>query len=223
MPLVYRVANFDYTNDRPAIRSLPSCGTVLAGAGSERNNKPQPFMEAYLGTILPVGFNFAPYGWMMCQGQLLPISQYAALFSLLGVNFGGNGQSNFGLPDLQGRMALGFGDGPGLPINSLGDTGGATSQTIMTTSMPAHSHGVQCASAGAASANGTAAGNYPATITDSNGNPITGYVPDSNSATLTMNPMAVSVTGNGIPFATQPPYLGLNFIICMSGIFPARS
>ena len=179
-------------------------------------------MEAYLGTILPVGFNFAPYGWQMCQGQILPISQYSALFSLLGINFGGNGQSNFGLPDLQGRMAMGYGDGPGLPSNNMGDTGGANSQPILTSYMPTHNHTMQCAPAGAASGNGTAAGNYPATITDNNGNPINGYITNSASANLTMNPLAVSVVGSGIPVQTVSPYLGVNFIICMSGIFPTR-
>jgi microcystin-dependent protein len=156
----------------------------------------------------------------MCQGQILPIQQYTALFSLLGVNFGGNGTSNFGLPDLQGRMAMGYGDGPGLPSNNIGDTGGAVSQMMLTSNMPVHTHPMQCSTGFGNTA--TASNNYPSDISDSNGNPLIGYISDPAQATLTLNPLAVSVTGSGIPFGTQSPYLGLNYLIAMSGIFPTR-
>ena len=178
-------------------------------------------MDAYLGSILPVGFNFAPYGWAMCQGQIMAISQNAALFSLLGINYGGNGTSNFGLPNLQGRMTLGYSPSgsPGLDPNDMGETAGSPTATLTISTMPRHTHPIQCASSFGDTA--VAPNNFPSDVTDSNGNPQTGYIQSAPTATL--NPLAVSLVGNGIPFNTMPPYLGINYIIALQGIFPARS
>src|SRR5438477_8882632 len=98
--------------------------------------------EPFLGEIRMFGFNFAPVGWAMCNGQLLPISQNTALFSLLGTQYGGNGQSNFALPDLRGRVAMGFGQGPGLSPRVQGETGGEEAVVLTAATMPAHTHGL---------------------------------------------------------------------------------
>jgi microcystin-dependent protein len=97
-------------------------------------------MDAFIGTILPVAFNFAPNGWFMCQGQLLPISQYQALYALLGTAYGGNGTSTFGLPSLQSRVPIGFGQGAGLSNYPLGQVGGVEGVTLLSTQMPMHNH-----------------------------------------------------------------------------------
>src|ERR1700761_7211355 len=108
--------------------------------------------DPFVGEIRVVPFNFAPTGWALCTGQILPISQYTALFSLLGTQFGGNGTSNFALPNLQGSAPLGQGNGNGLSPRSLGETGGETSVTLLQTQMPAHSHPIGCQNSGGSSA-----------------------------------------------------------------------
>jgi microcystin-dependent protein len=97
-------------------------------------------MDVYLGTILTFGFNFPPYGWAQCQGQLVPVSQNQALFALLGTTYGGNGQTTFGLPDLQGRTQIGFGQGAGLSYRTLGEISGTEQVTLLTSNMPIHTH-----------------------------------------------------------------------------------
>src|SRR5580698_6054044 len=97
-------------------------------------------MDPFIGELRQFGFNFAPVGWALCQGQLLSISQNAALFSILGTQYGGNGTSNFGLPNLQGNVPIGQGSGPGLTPFTPGQTGGQTMHTLATNEMPQHSH-----------------------------------------------------------------------------------
>ena len=110
-------------------------------------------MDPYIGQILLVPFNFAPNGWAFCNGQLLPISQYTALFALLGTTYGGNGVSNFALPDLRGRVPVGFTQGPGLSNYVLGELGGAESVTLQVTQIPAHNHQLQAANVAATQPN----------------------------------------------------------------------
>ncbi|HKE26039.1 MAG TPA: tail fiber protein [Bryobacteraceae bacterium] len=162
--------------------------------------------------------NFAPKGWAQCGGQLMPISQNTALFSLLGTTYGGNGTSNFALPNLQGRAPMQAGQGPGLTLRDLGETGGEQTVTLLPTQMPAHSHS---ASAGAASDANTPVSNTWGTGTK--GHEIALYAPYTSQTAVQMNSFALSVAGGGLPHNNLQPFLGLTFIIALQGVFPARS
>lgn len=172
--------------------------------------------DQFVGEIRVFPFNFAPLGWAMCNGQLLPISQNTALFSLLGTNFGGNGTSNFALPNLQGSFPVHWGQGPGLPLIDLGQVGGSTTETLLVTQIPSHSHTVQAATTGNASSpsnavfGGGARGKPPA------------YGPTSGTE-VNMSGLAVAKTGGSQPHSNMPPYVTFNFCIALQGIFPARS
>jgi len=159
--------------------------------------------------------NFAPKGWALCDGQLMPISQNTALFSLLGTTYGGNGTSNFALPNLQGCAPMQAGQGPGLSLRDLGETGGEQAVTLLQTEMPAHSHNAQ--------ATGTPNSNDPANNAWASGQKGFGavYAPPGNN--VQMNPFALSIAGGDLPHNNMPPFLGLTFIIALQGVFPARS
>jgi microcystin-dependent protein len=176
--------------------------------------------EPYLGAIFMFAGNFAPRGYALCQGQLLAISQNTALFSILGTTYGGNGVNNFALPDLRGRGPIGQGQGPGLPNITLGEVGGNSSVTILTSNLPSHTHTINVSTASAGQ--GSPQNNFPASIVDSVGGASNGY---NSSATggATFNPGAVNLTGNNIPLNIQDPYLGINYIIALQGIFPSRN
>lgn len=173
--------------------------------------------EPFVGEIRAVGYNFAPTGWALCNGQLLPISQNTALFSLLGTMYGGNGTSNFALPNLQGCSPTHFGQGPGLSPYVQGETGGESAVTLLQTEMPQHSHTV-----GVVDAPGSQ--NTPANA--HLGKARFGkafdlqYRPASDGAV--MHPSALTPSGGGQPHNNMPPYLVLNFIIALQGVFPAR-
>jgi len=160
--------------------------------------------------------NFAPLGWATCNGQLLPISQNTALFSLLGTNFGGDGRTTFGLPNLQGAAPLMFGQGPGLSFRSLGETGGEQAVTLLTSEMPAHTHSVSASSHLGDQI--SPSGAVPAQASGARGEKM--YSSTSNTS---MAPNAVSVAGGGQPHNNMPPYLTVTFIIALQGVFPARS
>ena len=172
--------------------------------------------DQFLGEIRAVGFNFAPLGWALCNGQILPISQNTALFSLLGTFYGGDGRTNFALPNLQGSAPMDRGNGQGLTPRANGESGGSTSVTLLTTEMPAHNH---------VAANGAASNsNTPATNVVFGGGgrgKVAAFGQPSASAAL-MSAQAVAPTGGGQPHNNMPPYLTLNFIIALQGIFPAR-
>jgi microcystin-dependent protein len=170
--------------------------------------------EPFVAQIQIVGFNFAPRGWAFCNGQILPISQNTALFSLLGTIYGGDGKSNFALPNLQGCAPLAPGQGPGLSLFDLGQTGGTQSVTVLTSEIPQHSHGTQC---------NTAVGDQYAPpdffwAQDAGGNNEYGA-----SADGLMNGCAVGLSGGNLPHNNLQPLLVLNFIIALQGVFPARS
>lgn len=180
--------------------------------------------EPFIGEVRAVGFNFAPQGWALCAGQLLPISQNAALFSLLGTTYGGNGVTTFGLPDYQGRSPVGMGNGAGLTPIVQGEISGTEQVTLLTTQMPAHTHlasGVQSAS----DANATVASpsGAVAAITVDGRTQLNSYDAAANGR-ATMAPIAVTVqpAGGGLPVPIRNPYLGTNFIIALVGIFPSR-
>jgi microcystin-dependent protein len=176
--------------------------------------------QPYLGTIFIFAGNFAPNGYLLCQGQLLPISQYAALFSILGTTYGGNGTTNFALPDLRGRAPIGEGTGPGLSPVALGQFGGADNVTITASNMPSHNHLVNVSTSSGGQAG--PAHNFIATGQDSQGGNVSGF---STSATAgaTLAPSSLSLTGGSTPVNVQNPYLGINYIIAIVGIFPSRS
>jgi microcystin-dependent protein len=159
----------------------------------------------FIGEVKMVSFNFEPKGWAFCNGQLLPINQNTALFSLLGTTYGGNGQTTFALPNLQGRVPLHIGTG----FNE-GQTGGAQSVTL-TSNQAGHGHGV---SATAAATTNTAAGNFPAT----SGSNIYASSPDT-----TMNAAIVGQAGGGQAHSNLQPYLVINFVIALTGVFPSRN
>ena len=178
-------------------------------------------MEAYMGSIMLFAGNFAPRGWMFCAGQTLPIAQYQALFSLLGTFYGGNGTTNFMLPDLRSRVPVGTGQGQGLSNWVLGEQQGVENVTLTPNQMPAHNHTVQVGTSEAntpvasnnylAVANSTLGGD-PVVVNTYNGTP---------NATLAAN--SISVAGQSLPHSNIQPSLGLNYIICIDGLYPSRN
>jgi microcystin-dependent protein len=173
--------------------------------------------DPYLGQLALVGFNFAPKGWAICQGQLLTISQNTALFSLIGTFYGGNGTTNFALPDLRGRIPIGAGQGPGLTDRSLGEQDGSETHTLSTLEMPVHNHLVQV-SAGRPESLTT-----PVSDVLGVAGSVAPYAPGTSPLNQTLAPATAMPTGGNQPHENRAPYLGLNWIICMQGIFPPRN
>jgi microcystin-dependent protein len=173
-----------------------------------------------LGTIFIFAGNFAPSGYQLCQGQLLPISQYAALFSILGTTYGGNGTTNFALPDLRGRAPIGEGSGPGLSAVALGQVGGAQNVAITTGNMPQHNHTVNVSTSPGSQPG--PANNFIAAGIDSQGGNVLGFNTAATSG-KTLAPTFVGLAGQNTPLSVQNPYLGINYIIAMVGIFPSRN
>lgn len=162
--------------------------------------------EPFLAEIRIFSFNFPPRGWAMCNGQLLPINQNQALFSLLGTTYGGNGTTTFALPNLQGRTPLHTGNGI-----VLGQVGGETAHTLIASEMPAHTH--------VATGSST-----PANLGDPTGNLwATGNAAYNPSPNTTMNPASVTNVGGNQPHENQSPYLTLNICIALQGIYPSRN
>jgi len=168
--------------------------------------------EPFLGMIAIYGFNFAPRGWAMCNGQILPIAQNTALFSLLGTTYGGNGQTTFALPDLRSRVPLHFGQGPGLSNYDLGQQSGTENVTLTVNSMPGHTHTFAPPCSSQAASSSKAPNNVPSAGGTYNN------APDSTMGGGTTGP-----TGGNQPFPIIQPILGLNFCIALEGIFPSRN
>lgn len=163
----------------------------------------------FLAEIKIISWNFPPKGWAFCNGQLLPINQNQALFSILGTTYGGNGQTNFALPDLRSRVAI----GQGPQFSTLGQRGGEEFHTVIQTEMPAHLHFVEANSQAGNKALPT--GNFLANIsTQAYGGP-------TNLTTL--HPSTVTAIGGSQPHENRQPFLVLNFIIALQGIFPSRN
>jgi microcystin-dependent protein len=176
-------------------------------------------MDPFVAEIRIFGGNFAPAGWAFCDGQLLPISQNTALFSLIGTFYGGNGITNFGLPNLQGSSPMHQGQGIGLTDRVLGESGGAQFVTLQEMEIPAHNHSFLAAPSGALSVPtnnifGGAAFGRPAA-----------YAPSGSGGlgNVLMSPSALARAGGGLPHNNMPPYLCMTFIIALQGIFPPRS
>lgn len=166
----------------------------------------------FLGEIRITGFNFAPRGWVMCNGQTLQINQNAALFSLIGTYYGGDGTSTFQLPNLQGRAPLHQGSAKYGGTYTLGEIAGEPQVTLLTSQLPAHSHLIDGVSTAASLE--PAAGNAFATSAQN---------PFSTTTNATMNANSLTQSGGSQPHNNMPPYLVLNFVIAMQGIYPSRS
>jgi microcystin-dependent protein len=169
----------------------------------------------YVAEVRVFPFNFAPTGWAMCNGQILPISQNTALFSLLGTTYGGDGKSNFALPNLQGNIPIGFGQGPGLSLYDLGETGGSENVTLVYSEMPSHNHTLM--SELKAPDNGS-----PSLAALASGAADTMY---SNATTplVSLDPATIKPNGSSLPHNNMMPYLALNFCIALQGIYPPRT
>jgi microcystin-dependent protein len=174
--------------------------------------------DQFISEIRMFAGNFAPVGWALCNGQLMPISQNTALFSLLGTNFGGDGQSTFGLPNLQGSVPLAFGNGAGLTPRDMGETGGEANVTLLQSEMPQHTHAAQASTGGGTdSPAGAVWGESKLGKT-----PMNVYAA-SGANNVAMSPQALAGAGSYQPHNNMPPYQCLTFIIALQGIFPARS
>jgi microcystin-dependent protein len=171
--------------------------------------------DPFVAEIRIYPFNFAPTGWATCDGQILPISQNTALFSLLGTTYGGNGKSNFALPNLQGNAPMHPGQGSGLSLRDLGEVGGAETITLLLTEIPFHNHSWN---ANAAPAQLNAPDNGRSMARSSGGN----VFKESVNPDVQMAFQAVTLTGSSFPHNNMQSYLTLNFCIALQGVFPPR-
>jgi microcystin-dependent protein len=170
--------------------------------------------EPFIGMIATFGFNFAPRGWALCNGQILSIAQNTALFSLLGTTYGGNGQTTFALPNLQSRVPIHFGQGPGLSSYDLGQQAGNETVTLTQNEMPAHTH-VATLHASTQPANDTLpTGNYPADG---------GAYQSATNTNMNAGAVTNGISGGSQPHTNIQPYLAINFCIALEGIFPSRN
>jgi microcystin-dependent protein len=170
--------------------------------------------QVFLGSLMLVPYTYAPLGYAMCSGQLLPISSNTALFSLLGTQFGGDGRSTFGLPNLNGSHAIGKGQGPGLPDYVMGEVDGLPTVTLITSTVPQHNHAVL-------------GGKQPGTVNKPSGNVLTLsnspiIYTNSTANIVPMNAQSTNLVGSNLPHNNMMPYQGLQWIIALQGIFPIR-
>jgi microcystin-dependent protein len=187
--------------------------------------------DPFVGQIQLFPFNFAPTGYAWCEGQLMPISQNTALFSLLGTTYGGDGKSTFALPDLRGRVALGEGQGQGLSNRLLGESAGEETVTLLASQIPAHTHAIDVSALTAAAKSRNAAGNQQTPVgglpaIDAGASPsYSNAAPDSNmhAAAVTVGATATDPAGGNLAHSNLQPYLTLHFCIALQGVFPPRS
>jgi len=171
-------------------------------------------VDPFVAEIRIYPFNFAPKGWAFCDGQILPLSQNTALFSLLGTTYGGDGKSNFALPNMQGNAPMHPGQGPGLSLHDLGETGGSETVSLLESEIPSHSHSLSIS--GQTGLQNTPQGQLPAV-----GEGINLY---ANPSPLTqMNPNMLAPAGGDQPHNNMQPYLTLNFCIALQGVYPPRT
>jgi microcystin-dependent protein len=173
-------------------------------------------MDPFVAEIRIFPFNFAPMGWAWCNGQLLPISQNTALFSLLGTTYGGDGKSNFALPNMQGNAPMHPGQGPGLSLHDLGETGGSQTVTLLESEMPAHSHALTAQT-------GVGTKSTPAANSIARVSGATPYLPPAGAAVVPMASQAVTPAGGDQPHNNMQPYLTFYFNIALQGVYPPRT
>lgn len=172
--------------------------------------------DQFVAEIRIFGFNFAPTGWALCNGQILPISQNTALFSLLGTTYGGNGQSTFALPDMQGNAPMQPGQGPGLSLHDLGEQGGEEFVTLLQSEMPLHPHSLNAAGGDVGDERAPTDRAFARTTG------VGGNLYGAAASLVQMAPQALPLAGGSLPHNNMMPYLVLNFCIALQGIFPAR-
>jgi microcystin-dependent protein len=172
-------------------------------------------MDPFVAEIRIFPFNFAPKGWAWCNGQLLPLSQNTALFSLLGTTYGGDGKSNFALPNLQGSAPMHPGQGPGLSLHDLGETGGSDTVTLLESEIPSHSHALMASAT-------TATQSLPTGNSFARGASMVPYLAPGG-AQVNMSGSAVAPAGGGQPHNNLMPYLTLYFNIALQGVYPPRT
>lgn len=172
----------------------------------------------FVGEIKMIGFNFAPQGWAKCDGQLLPISQNTALFSLLGTIYGGDGETTFALPDLRGRVPLHAGNGPGLPGYNIGSKSGNTNTTLATANLPPHNHPAQVNAYDQEGNSAVPAG----TILAKSGAGDPDYTNQGSNSQLAPGALTIGNTGSGQQFSNMQPYLTINYIIALVGNYPSQ-
>ena len=174
-------------------------------------------MDPFVAEIRIFPFNFAPKGWAFCNGQLLPLSQNTALFSLLGTTYGGDGKSTFALPNLEGSAPMHPGQGPGLSLHDLGETGGSETVTLLQSEIPSHPHSLMCSATNSSKPNPV--GNSLTKIS-ANGTP---YVAPAGAPLSSFASNALTPAGGDQPHNNMMPYLTLNFNIALQGVFPPRT
>ena len=172
-------------------------------------------MDPFVAEIRIFPFNFAPRGWAFCDGQIMPISQNTALFSLLGTTYGGNGQSTFALPNMQGNAPMHPGQGPGLSLHDLGEQSGSDTVTLLQAEMPAHNHPLKANTS-------TATKSLPSNNSFARGASMTPYVAPPGTP-VPMAGHAITPAGGDQPHNNLQPYLTLNFCIALQGVFPPRT
>jgi microcystin-dependent protein len=177
--------------------------------------------DPFVAEIRIFPFQFAPKGWAWCNGQLLPLSQNTALFSLLGTTYGGNGKSNFALPDMQGNAPMHPGQGPGLSLYDLGQTGGSETVTLLESEMPAHVH-VMRGQQDPGDLFQPQVGGIGNSLARSSANG-SAYQSTTNTNVVPMDPLALTPAGGSLPHNNMMPYLTLNFNIALQGVFPPRT
>jgi microcystin-dependent protein len=172
--------------------------------------------DPFVAEIRIFPFNFAPKGWAFCNGQLLPLSQNTALFSLLGTTYGGDGKSTFALPNMQGNAPMHPGQGPGLSLHDLGETGGSDFVTLLESEMPSHSHAQMANTT-------TATKSLPTGNSFAKGSSMIPYLAPTGAPVVAMAFQAISLAGSSLPHNNMQPYLTLNFNIALQGVFPPRT
>ena len=172
-------------------------------------------MDPFVAEIRIFPFNFAPKGWAFCDGQLLPLSQNTALFSLLGTTYGGDGKSNFALPDMQGNAPMHPGQGPGLSLHDLGETGGSETVSLLESEIPSHSHALMSLGA---------PGNRTSPVANTMARASAGpYCPPAGATIVAMSDQALPPAGGDQPHNNMQPYLTLSFCIALQGVYPPRT
>jgi len=174
-------------------------------------------MDPFVAEIRIFPFNFAPKGWAFCDGQILPLSQNTALFSLLGTTYGGDGKSNFALPNMQGNAPMHPGQGPGLSLHDLGETGGSETVSLLESEIPSHSHALM-ASAQPATRTGPAGNSLSRVPTGA-----TPYLAPAGAPLVSMADQSIAPAGGDQPHNNMQPYLTLNFCIALQGVYPPRT